>query len=55
MMHEKIFVKEIVDTVKGLCECGYKLPLASELLYGARDFICPKCGKDNTLISMEDE
>ena len=53
-MNVDIFGNEIKKLVFGLCDCGYKLPLPSEILSQERNFICPNCGKDNSPLIEDD-
>lgn len=43
-----IFDKRIVKAVQGLCMCGHPVASPLEILTNKRDFICPKCGRDNS-------
>jgi hypothetical protein len=54
---ENVFAPEILNLMNNLCECGHPLPLSFQLLHvtGKRNYICPKCKKDNTPPTYDDD
>ena len=48
VIFEDIFDPRIVNKFNGNCVCGYPEATCMEILTKKRDFICPKCGRDNT-------
>jgi len=51
---KSIYSHDILMQLENKCQCSYPLPLGFELLTGQRNFICPKCGRDNTPVCYEE-